>query len=506
MGSSTFSRILSGSLASWSQIFVNLIAQLVITPVFLSYWSAKTYGIWLTFLAATSFLQIIDNGHQTYLGNKFLIIGRDNKRDIEKTLSSALPLSIFSALFQIFVTIMVLNFTPISNILGHTKDPSEIYALKFLLIGQVIIWGSSGSLGGLFVRSLSPFGHYSRFAWWQTILQSVMLIAPVVAVISGGGLLEAGITMLGATFFINIGLLLNVKLLYNKEEITIVKPTWSLGLYNFRQSLMLTLKAVLEMFRQQGARLILSPLGGAKEMAAFATMRTGANVASQGLSSITNPLMPELMRFLTQKDQARSEAAFGTVWIVMVAIMAPTVVILQCVVGPLYVIWTRGQIPFNPLLFAVLSLSILVYAGEQPSVAVVTGNNLLKSLLSISAIAATIVVGGMFILVPRIGILGAGIALLVAEIAATTFSRMVAKRWLHQNGLVWPKTAYSIANTSVWIAAFSMLLMVYFANYKWIILPVALILLFWNLRRYWKVLPTLVTQRVSNILKISRLK
>ena len=100
--------------------------------------------------------------------------------------------------------------------------------------------------------------------------------------------------------------------------------------------------------RQQGVRLVLAPLAGPVALAAFSTMRTGANVALQGLNTIVNPILPDLMRFLHDRDQPRSEAAFSTIWVVVVALMAPGVVILQLIMEPLFVFWTQGKIALIP--------------------------------------------------------------------------------------------------------------------------------------------------------------
>ena len=152
-------------------------------------------------------------------------------------------------------------------------------------------------------------------------------------------------------------------------------------------------------------------LAGPVALAAFSTMRTGANVALQGLNTIINPLLPDLMRFLHDRDQPRSEAAFSTIWIVSGSIYGTGRRNLQIFIEPFYVYWTQGKIAFDPLLFALLSLGVLVYAVVQPAMAVVIGNNLTKTTIAlIAAVAGVILFAVLIVLVPIIGILGAAIA------------------------------------------------------------------------------------------------
>ena len=227
-------------------------------------------------------------------------------------------------------------------------------------------------------------------------------------------------------------------------------------------------------------RLILTPLSGPVGLVAFSTMRTGANVALQGLNTIVNPLLPDLMRFLHARDQSRTESAFATIWILVIAVMAPGVVILQALIEPLYVLWTQNKVSFDPLLFAFLSFGVLVYAVVQPAMAVVIGNNLTKTQLALTALAAIIVFAVLILSVPILGIVGAGAALLLAEISAAVGYKMYAKRWLKQNDLQWPSRAFHIAIAALVIAAVSLGGLVIAPQFKWILLPVSMFFFAWN--------------------------
>ena len=289
--------------------------------------------------------------------------------------------------------------------------------------------------------------------------------------------------------------------LLKKEKIGFVKPSLSTGYKNFRKSLPLLGKSLFENIRQQGVRLILTPLSGPVGLVAFSTMRTGANVALQGLNTIVLPLVPDLMRFLHARDQSRTESAFATIWILVIAVMAPGVVILQAVIEPLYVLWTQNKVSFDPLLFALLSFGVLVYAVVQPAMAVVIGNNLTRTQLALTALAAIIIFAFLILLVPILGIVGAGVALLLAEICAAVGYKMYAKRWLKQNGLQWPSRAFHIAVASLVIAAVSLGGLIIAPQFTWILLPVSMFFFAWNVMRYWKILPQIAKQNAKNIVK-----
>ena len=311
----------------------------------------------------------------------------------------------------------------------------------------------------------------------------------------------AAIAQTAGCLFCSIFLYADLFKLLKREKLRLLKPSIPLGYSNFRKSIPLLGKSLFENVRQQGVRLILAPLAGAAGLAAFSTMRTGANVALQGLNTIINPLVPDLMRFLHDRDQPRSEAAFATIWIVVVGLMAPGVVILQAFVEPFYVLWTQGKIVFDPLLFALLSLGVLVYAVIQPAIAVVVGNNLTKIQLNLTGLSAIIVLGVLCALVPTIGILGAAIALLLGEIVAAIGYKIYAKRWLRENELLWPRHAFYVAVLSVGMAAVALAALIIFPEYTWPILIISMVLFGWNLLRFWRQLPDIVNQSALRILR-----
>lgn len=491
---SAAARLISGTAASWAQIVITLITQLALVPLYLSYWEVKTYGLWLAILSMSGLLSALDLGFQEYIGYEFLRIGRNQHRVTSEYLSSGIFTGILLGFFQLAMITGILLFGLLHLFvdgIAYSGQTSLIAEAGLVLLMQGAAWLICGSMGGIITRSLSTFGYYPRMAWWGVFSAFFLNFSPAIMVISGAGLFKTGMAMATVRVLADLPIYIDMLRLLRKEKIFFVKPSLTLGWHIFIKSIGLSVSTLLENMRQQGARLLVTPFAGTNGLAAFSTLRTGANVAMQGLHTVTNPLMPELMRFLHDRDQARSEMAFGTVWMVTIVILAPAVVCLQSFVQPLYVVWTRGQIPFHPWLFATLSLSVLVYATAQPAIAIIKGNNLLQPQVIISALCAVTAIGGICLLVPHTGISGAGISLLTAEIISSVAYRHLAKEWLNQNGLSWPRKAFSIASSSIWISAVAISGLILFSAYKWYIVTASFLAFYWNTRRYLKNLPGL---------------
>ena len=65
---STAARLISGSAASWVQIAVNMASQIVLVPIYLSYWEAETYGVWLAVQGIMNTLSMFDLWSPEFFG------------------------------------------------------------------------------------------------------------------------------------------------------------------------------------------------------------------------------------------------------------------------------------------------------------------------------------------------------------------------------------------------------------------------------------------------------
>ncbi len=506
---STAARVISGTVASWAIIAVTMCTQIILVPIYLRYWSVKTYGIWLAVQGIMGVLSMLDMGYQNYMGYEFLRLGPNNILRVSKALSASILFGVAIATLQILLILLFIVTDVVIFLIGESgaEDPDLINQASIALLLQGVTWLIVMTVPGLAVKALSAFGYFPRMAWWAFSFAIISAVAPLIAVLNGADLMMTSIVTFICSLFYAFAQYIQLAILLKKEKIRFLKPSWALGYSNFLLSIPLSGKALLENIRQQGVRLLVAPLAGPIALAAFSTMRTGANVALQGLNTIIHPLLPDLMRFLHDRDQGRSEAGFATLWIVVVAFMAPGVVILQTFVEPFYLFWTQGKIAFDPVLFSLLSLGVLVYAVIQPAMAIVVGNNLTKIQLALAAVTAVIVLSVLVVLMPLMGIVGAAIALLLAEIAAAIGYNIYAQRWLAVNNMVWPKRPFILSLVSVLIAAISLAFMIWLPQFKYLILAISMALLFWNFWNYCQSLPLVAVMSFKRILtKIPGLK
>lgn len=496
---STVRRLISGSASAWARIAVTVISQVAVVPFFLSRWDILTYGTWIAIQALVMVCSTLDRGYNDFLEYEFLKIGTDRKK-ISAYLWSGFSVIIITGLIELLLVSFFCFYVGIHFLVGESGNNTAAFAneVAWSITVSWITW-SFTNVAGLFSRCLFGFGYFPRMGWWNVLLAIVTAIAPLAAILNKGGLLQASVWACGCSLIVLLFQFADMMRLLKKQNISRSFIDWKLGWKNYFVSLGLSVRYFLENFRQQGIRILLAPLSGVAALAAFTTMRTGANVALQGLSTITNPMMPELMRFLREKNQEKTAASFDTIWLILILILIPFVIVLQGVVPSIFSAWTHGKVPFDPLLFAVLSVSVLVYALSQPATAIVIGNNLIRQQIVISFFTSVVLITGLLLLIPAWGILGAAVSLLISEITSAVFFAWIAGSWLSKHELRWPQRSYLLAVISIVISAAAMFGIINFPLFYIPILLLSVFPLFIVIRMYWRNMPVVAVAKMKSL-------
>jgi len=497
---SAIQRVVSGSLASWLRIVVTIVSQVVAVPIYLSYWSVDTYGIWILIQSIMTFLTVFDVAHHHYLGNEFLKFGPQKRKEIGETFCTGISVAFIVSIFTFIIISSLVLSGALGRWVGIEKLNTHAFEMSLLLMAGT--WAITVTFTGIIGRALYPFGYFPLLAWSGAVFALLSTIASIAAVWFGADLIGASIVVCMVNILCHSILTLILLRIAKKEELLFRKIDLRLGFLRFFSALVLGVQSGFEVLRHQGARFILLPLSGMASMIAFSTMRTGANLAQQGLGTITAPLMPELMNFLSIRDQVRMEISFSVIWLMLSVVLVPAVLILQYLSPELFSLWTNGKIVFDPVLFAILSFGVLVSALAQPAIAVVSGNNLLKEQFRISFIAVIVTVGSMYVLVSFMGIKGAAIALLLGELVALTGYVFSAKKWLILAFMRWPKAAFVNASLSLVVAASGMTSIIIFTHHNEICLIFALLAQVFVISKYWMQLPFVARQQAA--IKLAR--
>src|SRR5688572_7738609 len=147
----TAARLISGSAASWVQIAVNMASQIVLVPIYLSYWNAETYGVWLAVQGIMSTLSMLDLGHQNFLAYEFLRLGDANRTLLRKYLWSGILIGLLISFIQILLIILFILSGTLAFLLGESgiADSSLLDAGGIALLLQGFSWMVFATAPGL---------------------------------------------------------------------------------------------------------------------------------------------------------------------------------------------------------------------------------------------------------------------------------------------------------------------------------------------------------------------
>jgi O-antigen/teichoic acid export membrane protein len=502
---SSLRRFLSASAASWARILLTVATQLLLVPLYLSHWSVEEYGCWLIVQTLVSLGSLLSTGIHNYAGYEFLKIGDRQPRKSRRLFYSILPCLLGVSALELLVLCGLIYCGTLRHVFdsGNSLDGRLLYQSDVALLIYSIGWLITTSTAGLAQRAVAPYGHFPRMSWWVVLLALVQSATAAVAVALGADLLQTAVWINVVTAAANVPFHWDMWRIFREQELHPVKPEWRFGLQAVARSVALSCGNILDLSRQQGVRIFLGTLLGVTQMTEFSTTRTLSNLSMQGIGTVINPIMPELMRFLHGRDAQRTQAAIGFVWLLAVVLLSPLMVAFQWAIPAVYAEWTRGKLTYDPALFALFSAALLLFALARPPLGVLQGNNLLKVQLIISIIVSAVALGGILLVTPRFGTRGAAAALLVAELIGTVLAVGYCARWLNHTGIGFPWTLFLVSLLSMVVADVAIALMVWLPRWRLPILPAALALGGFIVVLFVKKSPPVAVTRVSRLLPIS---
>jgi O-antigen/teichoic acid export membrane protein len=492
-------RLALGSSASLASIIVNLLAQILLVPIFLSHWATSDYGLWLALQGANFLLCTVDLCHQDYVGFECLKLPINRHEDRSELLSAALPFVALTGLVQIGA-ISAAVYSGFAATVFSSDDPSTAPAVSIVLLGYALFWVGFHTYTGVLARVLSSVGEYPRTAWWNMANGLAGALGAAMAVVLGFSIIGAFYFQIGAQALVDAAVYIDFARCLRVHNIKIISADLRLGAKNFIHSIVLIAMGASDVLSQSGFRIILLPFIGAASLAVFSTLRTISNILQQGINSLINPGLPELMRFVAVRDLARTEAMMCFLWLLIVFLFSPLAVILQIVAPFAYSAWTLGKMNFDGISFALLSSAIMVSGLSQPARAIIRGNNLLPIQVTISVLAGVGLIGFTWILAPRLGIHGAALALLGVESIRAFLSLRMAQRWIKQNDLSWPGRYFMIASVLVLATVLTVIVLAQVPERTSRVLLMFVVTYALTLLLFWRELPSELQIRVYRLI------
>jgi O-antigen/teichoic acid export membrane protein len=399
------------------QVLLSLTQQIVLIPLFLKFWAGETLSAWLTIFAAGSLVLAADAGLHAWSLNRFLSFRsrKDCDRRTSRYYGAVFQLFIwFTALFAILL-LVIFGLAPPSQVLGFSAEPGFDLAFAVMMLGMV--FALPVNLASSLYRARGHYGRIVRVqAWWTAAGQ----LGQIVGVVATGSLLAVVVAYVAGQVATSLYILFvdaPRQFPFIKNLRQRISWRWSAGQFVGAFPF-----AVMN-FAEVGLSYISVLLIGVFVSDRIAIAQWGLTRTIVGLLrglciQLTLPLAAELGHdhAIGARDSLQRLYARGSV---VLTLFASATTSGALVFWPdFFQIWTHGAVPFDGTLAVILLLGMCIGAPAIMALSYANYSNRGTLLLWTKSLQLVIFLLLSVALIPRLGPLGAAVALVSSDIIA----------------------------------------------------------------------------------------
>jgi len=390
--------------------------NILLVPLYLHVWSTVAYGEWLVMSAAVSYLSSLDMGIQTYIVNRLTqAYATENIEEYQTYQHTALTFYVALGTIGSGLVISVAYLAPISRWLNITATDNATVSLVISLLGVQLLWSL---LYGLCLAVYRTTGDLATSQWMVNIQRILTFCLTAGGLVFRPSMPMVALAQLAPFVFVALFVLWDTRSRFPALTPGLHKARISLLPGIIHPSLFFGLIILSMAIGLQGSTLLVVNLLGATSVALFVTTRTVTNVVKQVVSLLNIAMWPDLTRLEALADQERLRLALRLMVTLNTAGCVAVSASLWFEGADLINFWTRGALSPDPALLR-LMLVYLVFQSPWLSASILLLATNRHRTLSISYLFAN--VGGLVLaalLIPRFGILGVPIGLILAELVA----------------------------------------------------------------------------------------
>ena len=417
LSSSRARRIFGGWSANGVQLLLALTQQIVLIPLFLKYWSSDTLSAWLTIFAAGSLVLAADAGLHAWSLNRFLAFKSRNDCDRRTN-------RYYGAVFQLFVCFTIVLavallaicalFAP-SRVLGFAAEQHFDIAFVIMMLGSVFTLPSN--LPSALYRAR---GLYGRIARLQAVGIAIGQIGQVAGLVATGSLLIVVVAFIAGPIAVTIFVLF----VDTPRQFPFIRRfrgriSWRWTIGQFLGAFPFSVMNLAEVGLAYLSVLLIGIFVSDRiAIAQWGLTRTIANLVRGVCFQMTLPLAAELghdhaigARDILQRLYVRGST-------ILVLFASTTTSGLLAFWPDFFAIWTHGAIPYDATLTITVLLGTCVTAPAILALSYANYSNRGTLLLWTKSTQLAIFLILSILLIPRLGPLGAAIALVSSDVIA----------------------------------------------------------------------------------------
>jgi O-antigen/teichoic acid export membrane protein len=417
LSSSRARRIFGGWSANAVQLLLALMQQIVLIPLFLKYWSSDTLSAWLTIYAAGNLVLAADAGLHSWSLNRFLAFKSraDCDRRTNRYYGAAFQLFVWFTVLLAIVILAICALVRPSYILGFPAEANFDVALVIMMLG----WAFSlpSNLPAALYRAR---GLYGRIVGVQAVGIAIGQIGQIVGLVATGSLLIVVVAFVAGQIATTIFILF----LDARRQFPFIgrlrrRISWRWTVGQFVGAFPFSVMNFAEVGLAYLSVLLIGIFVSDRiAIAQWGLTRTIASLLRGLCYQMTLPLAAELGHdhAIGARDSLQRLYVRGSTILVLFA--SATTSGLLAFWPDFFAIWTHGAIAYDATLTITLLLGTCVTAPAILALSYANYSNRGPLLLWTKSAQLGIFLVLSILLIPRLGPLGAAIALVSSDVIA----------------------------------------------------------------------------------------
>jgi O-antigen/teichoic acid export membrane protein len=392
---------------------IGAVIQVIGVPIFLHYWGGQLYGEWLLLSTIPSYFAMNDAGFASVGATEMtVLVARDDRAGAVRVFRSIWLLISVISLTLLCVLAVVVWFAPIDRWLSFAAIGHDQAALTIVLL---LVQVAASQQMGILDAGFRCTGNYALGTTWVSAMRLSEFLLIACAVVGGGGpVAAAGMALLARVA--GGGLMWGH---FRRRN-----PWLSLG---WRQASLGQIRRLAgpafaflafplgHALRNQGIITSIGFFLGPVAVVTFATARTMTNLVYQLMVVFNHAVWPEMSAAFGEGDLRRArglhrQSCRASLWASGGAVAG-----LFLFGAWIYRGWTRGEatldVPLFHVLLVILVANSLWYTSSIVPIAINRHQRTALCYLLGSGLALLLAI----LLLPRLGLVGAGVALLAID-------------------------------------------------------------------------------------------
>jgi O-antigen/teichoic acid export membrane protein len=399
---------------------VNIIGQFATVPLVLRYWDRTRYGEWVWLTGFITFLMMADLGVQSHVVNQMSAHhARDDHDALLADLHSAMRVQVPISAGLWTIGAVVAAVLPLDDMLGVSSvSAAELYLTVLLLTAEVLVCMPMGVVGGIYRAT----GRLPRSAMTAAVQRAVLIVIPLSLVAAGAGFAAVALFRVVWAIAVSLWIVRDLSRIYSWFHVRPLGGSWKSGIRMLLPSSLFLALALTEYLATQGNIAVVQWALGGGEVAQFSTHRTMSNMGRLATAQLTVALWPELTALDARSESARLIRVHRSLSKVSGFLVGGILLAFIPVSEWIYAAWTLRKLSLDPITFSFMVAQTILWSVWSSSATLLAAINRQGRLALVLLVNAGAAVALSLFLVPRMGIRGAALASLLADVACAAWA------------------------------------------------------------------------------------